>query len=571
MSAEDLKAKGNQAFTKGDFAEAVKFFSEAINLDPKNHILYSNRSGAFAGQKKYQEALDDADKTIEIKPDWAKGYSRKVTALQFLGRNDEAEKVCDQGLAIEPSNAQLKSSKEEIKKSKAGPQSRNPNDMLANMFKGDVLAKLAANPQTSAYVRQPDFVQMIAHLQRDSSALNQYMQDPRMMNSIGVLLGIPMNAMSGDQFKEEQDIPMSSPPAEKKEEKKEEPKKEEKKDEPMPDAEPVSEEKKQAEEEKAKGNAAYSKKEFDAAIGHYSKAIELDPQSVVYYTNRAAAQYEKGDYDACIKDCETAVEEGRKQRVDYKQIAKALTRIGNAYLKKDNLDEAIRYYESSLTEDRNAPTLALLRKAEKTKEERDRVAYIDPAKAQEAKERGNKFFQDASYPDAIKEYSEAMKRNPEDHTLYSNRAACYTKLGEYTLGLKDADKCIEMKPDFAKGYSRKGHLHFFMKEYEKAMKAYDKGLELDPNNAEMTEGVKRTINAMTEQSRRAQQGSGPDEETLKRAAQDPEIQSILTDPVMNQILQDMQNDPQAAASHMKNPLVASKIQKLINAGIVRTK
>lgn len=32
----------------------------------------------------------------------------------------------------------------------------------------------------------------------------------------------------------------------------------------------------------------------------------------------------------------------------------------------------------------------------------------------------------------------------------------------------------------------------------------------------------------------------------------------------------MRKDPQAAAAHMKNPMVAAKIQKLIAAGIVRT-
>ncbi len=52
--------------------------------------------------------------------------------------------------------------------------------------------------------------------------------------------------------------------------------------------------------------------------------------------------------------------------------------------------------------------------------------------------------------------------------------------------------------------------------------------------------------------------------------EDPEIQAIVSDPVMRQILQDMKDDPKAAANHLKNPQVAQKIQKLIAAGIVRT-
>lgn len=55
---------------------------------------------------------------------------------------------------------------------------------------------------------------------------------------------------------------------------------------------------------------------------------------------------------------------------------------------------------------------------------------------------------------------------------YSNRAACYTKLGALPEGLKDANKCIELDDTFVKGYSRKGAIQFFMKEYDKALETY---------------------------------------------------------------------------------------------------
>ena len=69
-------------------------------------------------------------------------------------------------------------------------------------------------------------------------------------------------------------------------------------------------------------------------------------------------------------------------------------------------------------------------------------------------------FKDQKYPEAVQHYSEALARGPpkvnsEAHKLYSNRAACYTKLGAWDAGLKDADQCITLKPDFIKGYVRK--------------------------------------------------------------------------------------------------------------------
>ena len=70
--ASDLKTQGNAAFSSGDYENAIKLFTQAIELDTTNHVLYSNRSAAFANQKNYKMALQDALKTTELKNDWAK-------------------------------------------------------------------------------------------------------------------------------------------------------------------------------------------------------------------------------------------------------------------------------------------------------------------------------------------------------------------------------------------------------------------------------------------------------------------------------------------------------------------
>ncbi|KAG8743074.1 Hsp90 cochaperone [Ceratobasidium sp. 428] len=68
-----------------------------------------------------------------------------------------------------------------------------------------------------------------------------------------------------------------------------------------------------------------------------------------------------------------------------------------------------------------------------------------------------------------------------------------------------------------------------------------------------------------------QQAGETDEQTLQRAMRDPEVASIMNDPVMQQILQQAQQNPAALQDHMKNPVVSKKIQKLVAAGIIKTR
>ncbi|KAG2764441.1 hypothetical protein JG687_00004710 [Phytophthora cactorum] len=110
MAAEQAKTRGNRAFAAGLYSDAVACFSEALAVassDPNAHVFYSNRSAAQLKLNKADEALKDADQCIALKPNWAKGYSRRGSALYALGRYADAYRAYKDGLSHEASNAGL--------------------------------------------------------------------------------------------------------------------------------------------------------------------------------------------------------------------------------------------------------------------------------------------------------------------------------------------------------------------------------------------------------------------------------------------------------------------------------
>jgi Flp pilus assembly protein TadD len=59
--ADALKAEGNKAFAAKDYDRAIDLFSNALDLDQNNFVLWSNRSAAKAGNRDWDGALADAE------------------------------------------------------------------------------------------------------------------------------------------------------------------------------------------------------------------------------------------------------------------------------------------------------------------------------------------------------------------------------------------------------------------------------------------------------------------------------------------------------------------------------
>lgn len=589
--ATKYKNLGNECFSAKKYEEAIQHFSKAIELNPNDHVFFSNRSACFASLEQYEKALEDATRCVTLKPDWSKGYTRKGLAEFYLEKYDEAEQTYQKGLELDPTNQQLKEGLDRVKESKTEDAG------AAGNFMQQAFGKLLSNPETAAYFQDPEFVQKLTAIQKNPQMISLYMNDPKIQKAFQVILsdfggagaggmfggepgagagmggfpGAGAQAHGDDHHDHSQCGPHGhshgKPAAEEVKTESEpsffKPPKETKPEPPKAKA-PLT----PAEEEKTKGNDEYKKKNFDKAITHYLKATELDPSEPIYYNNLAAVYLEKKEYDKAIECCDKAEEICKSGTYDYIKFAKVLARKASAYVHKGDLQKGLDLYSKSLLENNDSKVKEEMKKVEKSIKEQEAKAYINPEVAEQHRAAGNEWYGQGKFPEAIKEYDEAIKRNPTDAKLYANRATALMKLMEYPTALKDIDRCLELDPVYVKAYAKKGVIHHFLKEYHKAIESYEKGLQLDPNNEECKSGVAKTRMQIMGASGESKEDQAA---RFKRAMEDPEIRAILQDPQIMQLLRDLQERPQDpnSTAALRDPTVSKKIDKLIAAGVLR--
>jgi len=85
-----LKSEANQRFAERQYKDAINRYTEILDISKNDHTIWSNRSYAHFMLEDFEQALSDAVQTIKLRPQWAKGYYRRGSSEEALGRIQEA-------------------------------------------------------------------------------------------------------------------------------------------------------------------------------------------------------------------------------------------------------------------------------------------------------------------------------------------------------------------------------------------------------------------------------------------------------------------------------------------------
>jgi len=123
---ESKKKEGNDTFSAGHAEEAYNLYTECLDINPDNDavnsIIYCNRAAAAMKLKKYEEAVGDCTKTIELDPNYLKAYIRRGSCYMTLEKYEEAVRDYEKAQQLDRENTEvargLREAKLELKKSK---------------------------------------------------------------------------------------------------------------------------------------------------------------------------------------------------------------------------------------------------------------------------------------------------------------------------------------------------------------------------------------------------------------------------------------------------------------------
>lgn len=123
------------------------------------------------------------------------------------------------------------------------------------------------------------------------------------------------------------------------------------------------------------------------------------------------------------------------------------------------------------------------------------VDAVAKAKADALKQQGNAAVAAKKFGKAKDFYTDALKLDSTNHTIYSNRSGVYMDLGDAVAAEKDARSAIEHAPEWAKGFYRLGVALESQGRHDEAARAFNDACGYDPTNADLIACKERATKA----------------------------------------------------------------------------
>ena len=105
LNSEDYFSRATDFYFKGKYELALKAIEKAIELDPADSKMWSNKGLVLSNLNQHDEALKAVENSIELDPDDSDLWYNKGIVLSNFDRDDEALKSIEKAIELEPSDS----------------------------------------------------------------------------------------------------------------------------------------------------------------------------------------------------------------------------------------------------------------------------------------------------------------------------------------------------------------------------------------------------------------------------------------------------------------------------------
>ena len=99
---QEIKERGNQEFKAQRYNAAIDYYTRAMDLNPSEPTLYSNRATCLKILEKYKESINDYKKAIEFNPKNTKNLKKLASVYILIGNFGEAQILLEKCVSLEP-------------------------------------------------------------------------------------------------------------------------------------------------------------------------------------------------------------------------------------------------------------------------------------------------------------------------------------------------------------------------------------------------------------------------------------------------------------------------------------
>ncbi|HEY6455017.1 MAG TPA: tetratricopeptide repeat protein [Steroidobacteraceae bacterium] len=394
----------------GDDQAAIKDFNTAGKLDRTNPRPWIGLGNLYAAKTDFLHALENYDRAMNIAPDDPVVYDNRGTALESLGRHDEAIADFSHAIGLDPKDSSAYSNRATVYR-----MSKREDLAIA-----DLTEAIRADPSDGlAYYDRGTDYELSGELDKAKSDYREALRRRPSYAPISAALGRldskddPQLALA--EFGAAIRLDPKSPAL------------------------------------RARARLYLSLAQPERALPDLDRVIANDSSDAIAWANRGVAKSKLGDFTGAVSDCTRAIELAPT-------VANRVNR-GNAYATLHRDDEALADFDVALQADpRNLPALLgrananyASKRLAASVDDYTRIIEVDPGSAMAYFKRGNTHLDLKEFGSAFSDYSESLKLDANQPVALLNRSIAAARLGRRTDAAKDQRQALALDPDILDG------------------------------------------------------------------------------------------------------------------------